>query len=265
MNLNRPQANDRHDVLVATLKGTVFSTFHYGDVEVLEYIDNNNVLVKFLNTGNIRRVNSANLRHGCIKDVASERRAKLIYGVGYPGLGRYSKSSNPKIYNIWVAMLGRCYNAKFLQKEPAFIGCSVCNEWHNFQNFAQWYVDNSKRDDYQLDKDVLHKNCKTYSPDTCLLLPEEINKMFVMRKNCRGEYPIGVTACTNSTGLFVAKLGNKYGFKRYLGCFHSTDKAFEAYKFAKEQLIKYVANLHKEEISEKAYNALLNYKVEITD
>ena len=69
-----------------------------------------------------------------------------------------------------------CYDENELKKEPSYIGCKVCEEWLNFQNFARWIYDNKYEcDDLELDKDLLIKGNKIYSPNTCCLLPHEIN------------------------------------------------------------------------------------------
>ena len=52
---------------------------------------------------------------------------------------------------------------------------------------------------------------------------------------------------------------------RYLGTFDTPEEAFQAYKTAKEECIKEVADKWKGLISEQVYNALINYKIEITD
>ncbi len=264
MGLNRPQANERHDELILNMVGTRWPTKHFGDIVVLEYNSCRNVIVQFVNTKAIKRTSMNYIRTGILKDDTNIR-VKLIYGVGYSGQGKYSKTSHNSIYNKWIGMLSRCYDLKSLQREPAYIGCSVCEEWHNFQKFAEWYEQNiySNRDDIMLDKDILVKGNKIYSPSTCILVPADVNKLFVSRKNHRGLWPIGVYETENHH--FVASLGNKYGFKKYLGCFLSSTDAFYAYKAAKEQLIRYVANLYKNEISPQAYKSLMNYEIEITD
>ena len=55
------------------------------------------------------------------------------------------------------------------------------------------------------------------------------------------------------------------GKKIHLGTFSTVEDAFKAYKRAKEKYIKEYADNHKEEITEKVYNALYNYNIEITD
>ena len=49
------------------------------------------------------------------------------------------------------------------------------------------------------------------------------------------------------------------------GSFKTELEAFEAYKQAKESFIKEQANNWKDQIDERAYNALMNYTVEIAD
>ena len=120
---------------------------------------------------------------------------KKVLGKGIYRKGKYSfgKKGNPtKEYSVWLSMLTRCYNSRFLKNNETYIGCEVCDEWLEFQNFAEWFHQNYK-DGYQLDKDLLTKGNKIYSPETCCFVPQEINLLLVRRQNRRGKYPIGVS------------------------------------------------------------------------
>ena len=55
------------------------------------------------------------------------------------------------------------------------------------------------------------------------------------------------------------------GKREHLGYFKTEVEAFNAYKVAKESFIKEQANNWKDQIDERAYEALMNYAVEITD
>lgn len=159
-------------------------------------------------------------------------------------------------------MLERCYDQKYHQKEPTYIGCSVCGEWKYFSNFKRWF-DENYIEGYQLDKDILVKGNKIYSPETCCFVPQEINYLLINRRLHRGTEPLGVDRKGNSYRAFFHQ--NKR--KIHLGSFSTPEAAFLAYKKAKEQYVKGLAEKYHAEgkITERVYIALCNYRVEITD
>ena len=50
-----------------------------------------------------------------------------------------------------------------------------------------------------------------------------------------------------------------------VGSFDTPEEAFQAYKTEKENYIKEVADKYKNLISQKVYQSLYNYQIEITD
>lgn len=157
-------------------------------------------------------------------------------------------------------MLSRCYDKKYQEKQPAYIGCYVDNYLLGFQNFAKWFEENYN-EGFHLDKDILVKGNKVYSPQTCCFVPQEINKLFTKSTKLRGNLPIGVSKLGSR---FVAQV-NINGKRIHLGCFTTPEEAFQAYKTAKEKQIKEVADKWKDLIDLKVYQAMYNYKVEIND
>ena len=200
---------------------------------------------------------------------------RRTYGVGYIGEGKYKVKENGKLtkyYKVWHDMLRRCYDEKFHEKYPTYKDCKVYEEWHNFQNFVEWYESNYYEIEGEvmcLDKDILNKGNKIYSPDTCVFVPHNINMLFVKCDKDRGNYLIGVHY-HKASGKFQAQC-NVYDFKenkskkKYLGLYDTVEQAFEVYKQFKEKHIKEVADHYKDQIPEKLYQALYNYEVEITD
>lgn len=157
------------------LVNKVYNTNNYGTYRIIDYHDKSHVRIKFTATGFETIVTVSQIYSGEIKDPYMP----LGYGQ-YIGVGVYkTHDCNQKStfeYKKWRWMLLRCYNPNELEKEPSYIGCNVCNEWMNFQNFAQWIQDNKYQcDNLELDKDLLILGNKLYSPDTCCLLPHEIN------------------------------------------------------------------------------------------
>ena len=191
-----------------------------------------------------------------------------FYGVGFIGKGRFkTKDENgkhTKCYKVWEGMLRRCYSSKCQEKHPTYKGCTVDKQWWNFQVFAEWYyshfyeIENEKM---ALDKAILCKGNKIYSSNTCVFVPSSINVLFTKRDKCRGKYPIGVSKVKDKFEAWLSK-GNK---RMRLGYFNTPEEAFQAYKIAKEQYIKEVANEYKDKIPQKLYDAMMNYEVEIDD
>ena len=211
-----------------------------------------------------------NFKKGEIK-CPYERR---FYNVGYLGEGKYKVSENGKntrVYDTWKAMLQRCYSEKEHERHPTYIGCEVYEGWHNFQNFAKCYKDNYYEvgnEKMCLDKDILFKGNKIYSPDTCIFVPETINKLFIKNDKNRGESVIGATLCKNGKYQAQCNIINPETGKskqEYLGLYDSQEKAFQVYKYHKERNIKQIADYYKIHIPQKLYDAMYNYEVEIDD
>lgn len=227
----------------------------YG-VEIIEYFGALNCTIQFEDGNIIINREYSSIVRGTIKNPYH----KSVHGVGYFGNGRYSSKTHFKIYYTWNGMLERCYSEKLQKKRPTYIDCTVDTGWCNFQNFAKWFEENYKENQH-LDKDILIKGNKIYSPDTCAFVPQQINYLFVKCNSKRGKYPIGVFKRGNR---FKVQM-NINSIQVHLGLFNTPEEAFQTYKTAKEKYIKEVANKYKDQITEQTYQALINYQVEITD
>ncbi len=165
----------------------------------------------------------------------------------------------------WQNMKKRCYDKKYHNMRPTYKDCNLCEEWKCFTNFKEWYNKNYYKVDNErmcLDKDILIKGNKLYSPNTCIFVPARINSLFTKTNKKRGNLPIGVYSYKSK---FKVQCNNKNGKRTFLGYYNTKEEAFNAYKEFKENVIKQIANEYKEKIPERLYNAMYNYKVEITD
>lgn len=251
--------------LVADKKGDYYHqvgekyTNKYGEYEVIKLLPNKRACVRFLNTGTELEAYWANIVRGKIKDY----NIPIFYGVGFIGSFRAEEEETKrKAYTLWRNMLMRCYDKKSFLTHPTYADCSVCKEWHNFQIFKKWF-DENYIEGYMIDKDILIKGNKVYSPDTCCFVPSEVNALFTKRQNCRGDLPIGVTYSESKKRYKVNFTMNAK--KNYIGYFATPEEAFMAYKEAKEAYIKEVAEKWKDKIETKVYDALMSYEVEVTD
>lgn len=210
-----------------------------------------------------------NFKNGNIK-CPYERRT---CGIGYLGEGEYKVRENGKktrLYQTWQSMLERCYDEKCQEKNPTYKYCKVSEEWHNFQNFAEWYDRNYYEIEGEtmcLDKDILVKGNKIYSSNTCIFVPQTINSLFIKRQNARGESVIGTSPVNGKYQVNCWLINPQTGKSKqeYLGLYDTQEKGFEAYKYYKEKNIKEVADYFKGQIPGGLYDALYSYEVEIND
>ena len=191
---------------------------------------------------------------------------RLVYGVGindYSGSVRID-GKIIKSYKTWCDMLFRCYSHKSHEKNPTYIACGVHDDWIYFCNFKNWFDINYVKD-FCLDKDILVKGNKIYSPETCCFVPQEINTLLVKSNGSRGQHPLGVSYHSQLNKFQVRMRISNIG--KNLGLFNTANEAFQAYKTAKEAHIKEVATEYytKGKINERVYQALMKYEVEITD
>lgn len=190
---------------------------------------------------------------------------KLIHGVGEYVVGgyvAYADGKNTREYRLWYNMLQRCYSAKFHEKCPTYVECSVSEDFKDFQKFASWA--NAQpgygSEGAQLDKDLLVSDNKVYGSETCVFLPRCINTLLTSSGASRGKWPVGVHAYKDR---YLAQVSA--GRKIHLGLFPTPEAAFAVYKQAKEAVIKQCAEGCKDQLDSRAYDALMAYEILITD
>lgn len=237
---------------------------------IVEYKSNKNVVIEFQDDNRYRySITYLHFKKGEFLNPFD----KSAYGIGYIGVGKYNNisKSNQEVfqcYSIWKKIFERCYTSKRTNRQISYAGCEVCEEWHCFQNFAEWYMNNKYNIDSEklcVDKDILVHGNKIYSPQTCLLVPNRINSLFAKSYSIRGDLPIGVSYYwyDNSRYLASMKIDNRKTYQ--IGIFDDPIVAFDAYKQEKEKYIKKIADDYKDIIPKHIYNAMYKYEVLITD
>lgn len=209
--------------------------------------------------------------HGCPK-CKNEQFSKRLSGVArivsrkkVCGIGIYDLDSaldydTRKIYNIWRAMIKRCYDLED-NRNNTYKDCRVCDEWLTFSNFHKWYIQHYIKD-WCLDKDILIQGNRLYSPSTCCFVPQEINCMFNRHQNGRGKSNVcGVQFYNNKYHVCLSM----YGKNTYVGTFNDLNEAFSAYKGLKEKYIKEMADKWKDKIASNVYESMMSYEVKLYD
>lgn len=201
---------------------------------------------------------------------------KSVVGVGYFGIGKYkpnksggNRTYSKVIYKKWMDMIIRCYSEEEQKKSScrAYIGCKVCPEWHNFQNFASWAEQHSIKFEsgYELDKDIIGTG-KLYCPEYCVPLPRTIN-IFLSDSysNKVSGLPEGVNVIKPKTkGCktgYCARCHIK-GKRKYLGYYNTPEEAAIVYREAKEGEARRLAVEYKDQITEIEFDKLINFTLE---
>lgn len=252
--------------------GTPMGKYHIGDkgtnkegytVEIVKIKSERQITVKVIGSGEEFDIDYSYLKSGSFSNPFH----RSVAGIGYFGVGKFIAKFGGKHtveYADWNSMLKRCYTA--LESRLSYSNKDVCEEWHNYQNFAEWATNqmNFGKEGWDLEKDLLIKNNKVYSPNTCVYLPREINSF--IKRNRVNDLPLGVDVAYKYNGTpYFRVQGREDGKNVNLGSFYNVEEAFSAYKVHKEYLAKKLAEKWKNKIPDVAYKALLNYTVEITD
>lgn len=247
----------------AGYEGIIFKTNNYGDVVVLEYNNAIDITIKFLNTGNVRKTATSELRKGKIRD----NEAFPVHKVCIMDIPKELNMMVGKAreYIVWNSMRQRCYNENTGKSYENYKNVEVSDYFKYYSNFKIWCSNQIgfNIEGFELDKDILVKGNKVYAPETCCFVPKEINTMFTNSRRCRGAYPVGVYY-KKRISKYVSRI-SKYGEVIHLGNFDTPEEAFQTYKLEKEKHIKEIANKWKDQIDPRVYEALMNWTVEITD
>ena len=239
-------------------------------MKIVECEDKANIVVEFQDEYKARvHTQYNNFKRGLVKNPYHPS----VYGVGIIGT-KYPVSINCKKikeYNVWQSMLQRCFSASYKEKRTAYQQVTCCDEWLYYENFYEWLHSQPnfekwyKGKRWAVDKDILFKGNKTYSPETCCLIPQNVNCLFLKREAERGDYPIGVSYRGDG---FIASCHSPFTNNREeLGSYSTPERAFSIYKSYKEDIIKKIAQIEYDagNITEQCYQAMMNYEVEIDD
>lgn len=244
--------------------GREYQTNYSGKCFVVDAKSSYDMTVMFYD-GHCSKVYKGNLDKGKVYN--PYYKGNLIHGVGVFDRPKIiDKVSCTKIRTMWYNMLERCYCEKFHKKQPTYAGMTVSEDWKVFSKFerdVKEMVNFEKclTENWALDKDSVVVGNKVYSKDTCCFIPQRLNSKLSTLTNLE-TYGSGCSMLPY--GSYRVLVGGHGKFFQ-VGYFKTPEEAFSAYKIAKEEHIKVLANKWKDKIDPRAYEALINYQVEITD
>lgn len=171
--------------------------------------------------GNIKVVRDSSLKSGnttscgCYRSMCSAKRLSTM--------NMTHGKSHDRLYKIWKGMIDRCENVKNKSyKNYGEKGISVCEEWHDVNNFYKW----SKEHGYNLDLSIDRIDNKIgYCPENCRWVDK-----YTQNNNTSRNHIITYKGKTQTMAQWADELNlsysaiksrlNKYGW--------SVKKAFEA-------------------------------------
>ncbi len=226
--------------------GTIHKTNKGYNILIIKKLKKRKVLIRFLDS------------YGCEKEVGTDEifagtvsnpYHRLENSVGYLGVGSYKSKVDgiqPKSYTVWKHMCNRAKN--YINTHPTYSNVTVCEEWHNYQNFAKWY-DENYIEGYELDKDILQQDVinKIYSPETCCFLPKKINGFLTNNQSSNTSGYCGVSwhKVTKKWSSSIHSFGEKKSI--HLGLFNNIEDASIAYvearKVQAEKVKEYMRSL----------------------
>lgn len=151
------------------------------EMKIIAYRNSSDMDVEFLDTHHYVKTNVPyiNFKRGCVSNPYD----RTVFGIGYLG-ERKDKAvvkHDDDRYACWQHMIERCYLEKKKDIHPSYYGISeVSEEWQCYANFASWYDYHyyEVNERLHLDKDILYKGNKIYSPHHCIFVPQRINLQF---------------------------------------------------------------------------------------
>lgn len=243
--------------------GQIYENKRGSRAEVVYYEDSKRVWICFLDdVGYVRSVGAKDLKKGDFKNPFHPS----VYGMGCIGILTEDIKTHPlykKCYSCWNSAVERCYSERWHKKFPTYEKCTICKDWLVFTNFFKWYINQvgSEIEGIQLDKDLLVRGNKVYSPETCCLVPCILNNIVLNNESSKGKYKRGVTF-DRRCGVFQASISIRNKPKT-LGVYKDEDSAHKAYLIAKKSVIVELANDWKGRVEDKVYFALLEWDVDV--
>lgn len=184
-----------------------------------------------------------------------------VYGVGYLGIGEFrarkESKGMTKEYVMWTNMLSRCYGQPYRDNpinSARYAECTVCEEWHNFQNFAKWCNEqpNFAKPRYSLDKDLTEFGNTLYCPEKCCIVAPRVNSIVKMLEwKIDSDLPQG-----------VYRHGGGYSSQYRGECKYSSNDVSELHNWYIEKKLEYLTQIaedYRHEITEVIYQNLLNW------
>jgi hypothetical protein len=164
---------------------------------------------------------------------------------------------NQKYRNIYKHMI----------KEAESKNNIICDDWKEYNNFELWIHENYYKngtETLRVNKDIIYKNNDIYSPETCLLIPNEYHKLIlakcVINKNLKDKYRYEhkISELNVPLELYdeIPDYNNIYK-SQYI--YNDTNEAENAGILSKIYFLNELNEIYKDTIPKKIYDTVFNF------
>ena len=241
------------------LVGQTFTTKYGETFKVISVRNSCDITVEYID-GALAKTQAYNIRKG---NIANPNRITTC-GVGFTGVGTFPLSVDgvkTDAYVKWQSMLNRVYGIK-RKSTLCYKNVEVNPVWFNFQVFAEWFKSKyDKIKDYKgevcLDKDCLVIGNTIYGPDTCCLIPYEINIAMQLVDDfyfCK-ERELFVVNMTKANSDIASS-------SKFIGRYKTKEECLYNYGKAKDTYISYLFEKYATFIPENVGDALRDFKAQ---
>lgn len=160
----------------------------------------------------------------------------------------------------WLCMLNRTICDSFIQHNPSYVDCTICEDWLIFSNFKRWVDEQPNKEwiNCHLDKDIFVRGNKHYCESSVVFVDKVVNTFITDSKSIRGNTMLGVTENTKQlTGRrYKAFCRNPFTkLQENLGCFYEEYDAHRVWQARKHELACELAKLQEDK---RVSEALMN-------
>lgn len=200
---------------------------------------------------------------GLVRGVGINDADYPVYEHDYNGVGGKRRISwTCPFYSKWSNMIERAYSMAFHTRHPSYTDVVVCEEWLTFSKFRKWMYGQDWEGKH-LDKDLLFKDNKVYSPNTCVFIEGIVNTFVSSCSRGRGGLLLGCCLSAKIKGERNIRARCRDPFKEnqdYIGLFDTEIEAHFAWKYQKHLYSCQLAN--SEYVTDERVRQVLLHKYE---
>ena len=160
-----------------------------------------------------------------------------------------ASTSPPESYSVWNAMVSRCKKK----------GYAISDTFSKYDTWIAWAKQQKGYKEldlfnkhFNLDSDMFSTDTKTYSEDTCVFIPEQINQIY--KTSYKGVEYIGIDLFE---GGYRARL-NMFNRQVIVGKFSTKEEAKSAYHNKRSEYLNLLLHIYKGKLDYRVVNFIEN-------